>query len=132
SALRIGDTVLTSSAVERESVDVLYSTDLTRTRFSIGLGSYDVAYFSDPLLDGSGWSAALQLRRDLTPRLDVTLELIRNIRDYPAQGLEERESAVKAMVGRRLGRALIGYVSLERHERSRLNPFDELRYELRL
>jgi hypothetical protein len=124
------DVLLSLSALESERINLQYELTLSKTFWAIGLGAADEAYDADPTLDNQGRNAHFTLRRRLTSRLNLVLDVDTLRRDFTTVDEVSREYTYRLRLDRQLTRRLSFGLGLESEKREGQDAFDEQSYEL--
>jgi hypothetical protein len=129
-----GATLLNSSPLDAERLEVSYSLEGRRTEVTVGLGTADESYVGDAEFDNRSTTTRVSLQRTVSPRLTFGVMIDNVTRDFDQAAFSEKykDNTLVGWVNKSLSRTLnLGFV-LTQYERKGTPSFDEDRYEVRL
>ncbi|HEY3517012.1 MAG TPA: hypothetical protein VGL98_08185 [Gammaproteobacteria bacterium] len=126
------DVVVTPSPLEQRRLSVSYELAMSRTTVNAGIGSYADDYFSGNAADNDWKTLHLSALRTISPKLNVGLDYDRVDREFgDITQPDSTDSWTGLWVNRAIGQRLFFGVVILMYDRSSVDSYDELRYELR-
>jgi hypothetical protein len=128
----VQDILLSPNALEQERAAVRYQMTLNRSTVLIQLAKFTERYERDDSFDNNATDIQISLRRALTSRLNIAVDLGSLRRDFLSGVSADQDKLVTVLLTRDMGRHFQLGGLVERRTREGTDPFSRNLYELRL